>query len=190
MRKSPRCCGGKWIDNPFANTCCRDRIILTSQAPFCKRMSECGHNSMYNGNYQRCCKGQVIPRIAKCKQLRCNRDRYYPFNEQCCNGRLIPKHVPCNLFPTQCGGVSYDPSFQKCCSTRVVPIHFSCPAVVPCGHTFINPSFQRCCYGNVVAPLRSTCQRCGASLYVPFGCRCCYGTRLVPTFVRCPHVYG
>ena len=139
MRKSPRCCGGKWIDDPSVKTCCRDRIILTSLAPFCKRMSKCGRYSLYNRKYQRCCKDHVIPRSVKCERLRCERERYYPFIDQCCNGKVIPKHVPCSPFPTQCGGISYDPRFQKCCSSRVVPRHIPCQTGVPCGHASYDP---------------------------------------------------
>ena len=154
MRKSPLCCGGKLIDDLSVKTCCRDRIILRSLAPFCKRMSKCGRHSLYNRKSQRCCKGHVIPRSVKCKRLRCKRKRYYPFNEKCCNGKVIPKYVPCSLFPTQCGGASYDPSFQKCCFSRVVPRHVPCLAGRPCGHAFYNPQRQQCCNGKVIHRFR------------------------------------
>ena len=191
MRKNPRCCGGKWIDNPFVKTCCRDRIISTSLAPFCKRLSKCGRYSMYNRKHQRCCNDQVIPRSVKCKRLRCKRERYYTFNEQCCNGKVIPKHVPCNPFPTQCGGISYDPTFQKCCSTRVVPRHILCLSGVPCGHTFYNPQLQQCCNGRVIpkyvpcnqfpVPCGDSPHCCGGKLIDDPSTKTCCRNRIIST---------
>ena len=189
MLGSPRCCGGKLIDDPLTKTCCRDRIILKSQVSSCRRMSKCGH-VLYNRDTQRCCKDHVIPRHVKCKRLRCNRDRYYPFLQQCCNGKLISKHMPCTPFPSQshCGGIRFDPRFYKCCFSQLVFIHSSCPASrrLPCGHAFYDPQSQQCCQGQVLVRFAPCIPfECGGLNYNPQTHQCCNG-QIVSRFQRCP----
>lgn len=175
----------------FSHQCCNGKVIPKGQTcvPFPVK-TRCG-SVLFNPHRYKCCFKRVVSLHSPCSSWTpCGHTFYDSQHQQCCNGQVLSLRSPC--IPFKCGGLNFNPRKQKCCSGQIYPKFLMCPNPYQhrfCGSNVFNPSFQRCCQGYVVAPLRSTCRRCGRDFYIRSGFKCCHGNQIVRNFVRC-NAYG
>ncbi|KAL9980459.1 hypothetical protein ACROYT_G009057 [Oculina patagonica] len=190
MLGSPRCCGGKLIDNPSVKRCCRGRIILKSVpcTPIWPQ-SQCG-GVRFDPRSNKCCFGRVVPIHSSCsRRVRCGHAFYDPQRQQCCFGRVVPIHSSCSR-RVRCGHAFYDPQRQQCCNGQVL-LRFAPCIPFECGGLNYNPQTHQCCNGQIVSRFRRCSvpgphQRfCGGNFINPSLQRCCHGNVVAPLRSTC-----